>query len=382
MKPANKGGQPPAELVERRAGAEGNVNQRDTHRAQNRESVTQALDRVRNAARQRKKERFTALLHHVNVDTLRMAFHALKRDAAPGVDGVTWTDYEADLEPRLAELHGRVHRGGYRPQPSRRAYIPKADGRQRPLAIAALEDKIVQGATAMVLNAIYEEDFLGFSYGFRPGRGQHDALDALAVGITSTKVNWILDADISGFFDTVSQEWLIRFVEHRVGDRRIIRLIQKWLRAGVLEDEAVTISDRGTGQGSVISPLLANIYLHYAFDLWANRWRQKEATGDMIIVRYADDIVAGFEHEADAHRFLDMMRTRLEEFALTLHPEKTRLIEFGRHAAARREQRGLGKPETPAFAGAGSSTSWASRTSVARTAGVASNLSGRPGATA
>ena len=232
MKPANKGGQPPAELVERRAGAEGNVNQRDTHRAQNRESVTQALDRVRHAARQRKKERFTALLHHVNVDTLRMAFHALKRDAAPGVDGVTWTDYEADLEPRLAELHGRVHRGGYRPQPSRRAYIPKADGRQRPLAIAALEDKIVQGATAMVLNAIYEEDFLGFSYGFRPGRGQHDALDALAVGITSTKVNWILDADISGFFDTVSQEWLIRFVEHRVGDRRIIRLIQKWLRAG------------------------------------------------------------------------------------------------------------------------------------------------------
>ena len=351
MKPANKGGQPPAELVERRAGAEGNVNQRDTHRAQNRESVTQALDRVRHAARQRKKERFTALLHHVNVDTLRMAFHALKRDAAPGVDGVTWTDYEADLEPRLAELHGRVHRGGYRPQPSRRAYIPKADGRQRPLAIAALEDKIVQGATAMVLNAIYEEDFLGFSYGFRPGRGQHDALDALAVGITSTKVNWILDADISGFFDTVSQEWLIRFVEHRVGDRRIIRLIQKWLRAGVLEDEAVTISDRGTGQGSVISPLLANIYLHYAFDLWANRWRQKEATGDMIIVRYADDIVAGFEHEADAHRFLDMMRTRLEEFALTLHPEKTRLIEFGRHAAARREQRGLGKPETFNFLG-------------------------------
>ena len=351
MKPANKGGQPPAELVERRAGAEGNVNQRDTHRAQNRESVTQALDRVRHAARQRKKERFTALLHHVNVDTLRMAFHALKRDAAPGVDGVTWTDYEADLEPRLAELHGRVHRGGYRPQPSRRAYIPKADGRQRPLAIAALEDKIVQGATAMVLNAIYEEDFLGFSYGFRPGRGQHDALDALAVGVTSTKVNWILDADISGFFDTVSQEWLIRFVEHRVGDRRIIRLIQKWLRAGVLEDEAVTISDRGTGQGSVISPLLANIYLHYAFDLWANRWRQKEATGDMIIVRYADDIVAGFEHEADAHRFLDMMRTRLEEFALTLHPEKTRLIEFGRHAAARREQRGLGKPETFNFLG-------------------------------
>src|SRR3984957_6910580 len=351
MKPANKDGQPSAELVERRAGAEGNVEQRDTHRAQNRERVTQALDRVRYAARQRKKERFTALLHHVNVDTLRMAFHALKRDAAPGVDGVTWADYEADLEPRLADLHGRVHRGAYRPQPSRRTYIPKADGRQRPLAIAALEDKIIQGATAIVLNAIYEEDFLGLSYGFRPGRGQHDALDALAVGITSTKVNWILDADIQSFFDTVNQEWLIRFVEHRIGDRRIIRLIQKWLRAGVHEDKAVTISDKGTGQGSVISPLLANIYLHYAFDLWANRWRQKEATGNMIIVRYADVIVAGFEHEADAHRILDMMRTRLEEFALTLHPEKTRLIAFGRHAAARREQRGLGKPETFNFLG-------------------------------
>ena len=350
-KPANKDGQPPAELVERRAGTKGNADQRNTHRAQNRERVTQALDRVRNAARQRKKERFTALLHHVNVDTLREAFYALKRDAAPGVDGLTWMDYEADLEPRLEDLHGRVHRGAYRPQPSRRTYIPKADGRQRPLAIAAVEDKIVQGATAMVLNAIYEEDFLGFSYGFRPGRGQHDALDALSVGIDRTKVNWILDADIQSFFDTVSQDWLIRFVEHRIGDRRIIRLLQKWLRAGMLEDGAVTVSERGTGQGSVISPLLANIYLHYAFDLWANRWRQREATGDMIIVRYADDIVAGFEHEADARRFLDMMRARLEEFALSLHPEKTRLIEFGRHAAARREQRGLGKPETFNFLG-------------------------------
>src|SRR5271168_4832616 len=263
MNPANKPGEPGAERVERRAGAEGNANQRSTHRAQNRERVTQALERVRQAARQRKKERFTALLHHVNVDTLRTAFYALKRNAAPGVDGLTWTDYEAGLEPRLADLHGRVHRGAYRPQPSRRTYIPKADGRQRPLAIAALEDKIVQGAVAMVLNAIYEEDFLGVSYGFRPGRGQHDALDALVVGITSTKVNWIVDADIQSFFDMVSQEWLISFLEHRIGDPRIIRLIQKWLRAGVLEDGAVTVSERGTGQGSVISPLLANIYLHY-----------------------------------------------------------------------------------------------------------------------
>jgi RNA-directed DNA polymerase len=351
LKPANKAGEPAAERVERRAGAEGNADQHSTLRAQNRERVTQALDRVRNAARQRKKERFTALLHHVNQDTLRVAFHALKRNAAPGVDGLTWTDYEADLEPRLADLHGRVHRGAYRPQPSRRTYIPKADGRQRPLAIAALEDKIVQGAVAMVLNAIYEEDFLGVSYGFRPGRGQHDALDALVVGITSTKVNWIMDADIQSFFDMVSQAWLISFLEHRIGDPRITRLIQKWLRAGVLEDGAVTVSERGTGQGSVISPLLANIYLHYVIDLWANQWRRREATGDMIIVRYADDIVVGFEHEADAHRFLDAMRTRLEEFALTLHPEKTRLIEFGRHATAGREKRGLGKPETFNFLG-------------------------------
>src|SRR5208337_4629781 len=351
MNPANKPGEPGAERVERRAGAEGNANQRSTHRAQNRERVTQALERVRQAARQRKKERFTALLHHVNVDTLRTAFYALKRNAAPGVDGLTWTDYEAGLEPRLTDLHSRVHRGAYRPQPSRRTYIPKADGRQRPLAIAALEDKIVQGAVAMVLNAIYEEDFLGFSYGFRPGRGQHDALDALVVGITSTKVNWILDADIRSFFDTVSQKCLIAFLEHRIGDPRITRVIQKWLRAGVLEDGAVTVSEMGTGQGSVISPLLANIYLHYVIDLWANRWRRREATGDMIIVRYADDIVVGFEHEADAHRFLDAMRMRLEEFALSLQPEKTRLIEFGRHAADRRAQRGLGKPETFNFLG-------------------------------
>src|ERR1700722_18158515 len=351
MKPANKDGRPSAERVERRAGTEGNAEQRNTHRAQNRERVTQALDRVRHAARQRKKERFTALLHHVNVDTLRMAFQALKRDAAPGVDGVTWTDYEADLEPRLVYLHGRVHRGAYRPQPPRRTYIPKADGRQRPLAIAALEDKVVQGATAIVLNAIYEADFLGFSYGFRSGRGQHDALDALSVGITSTKVNWILDADISNFFDMVSQEWLIKFVEHRVRDRRIIRLIQKWLKAGVLEDGIVTVSDKGTGQGSVISPLLANLYLHYVLDLWAERWRRREATGDMIIVRYADDFIAGFEHETDARRFWNEMRERLQEFALSLHSEKTRLIEFGRFAAAKRKRRGLEKPETFTFLG-------------------------------
>ncbi|HEY8671762.1 MAG TPA: reverse transcriptase domain-containing protein, partial [Terriglobales bacterium] len=271
-RPTNKAGRPVAELAEPRLGTKGNAGQQSTHRSQSRARVTQALDRVRQAAKQRKKEQFTALLHHVNVDTLRTAFYALQRKAAAGVDGVTWQDYEADLELRLEDLHGRVHRGAYRPQPSRRTYIPKADGKQRPLAIAALEDKIVQGATVLVLNAIYEGDFCGFSYGFRPGRGPHDALDALSVAIDRRKVNWILDADIQNFFGAVSQEWLARFLEHRVGDKRIIRLVRKWLKAGILEDGVVTVDDRGTGQGSVISPLLANIYLHYCLDLWADRW--------------------------------------------------------------------------------------------------------------
>jgi group II intron reverse transcriptase/maturase len=250
--------------------------------------VTQALARVRKAAQQRRKEKFTALFHHLSVDLLREAFLVLKRDAAPGMDGLTWQAYAADLEQNLTDLHARVHRGAYRATPSRRTYIPKADGRQRPLAVAALEDKIVQRATVAVLNCIYEEDFLGFSYGFRPKRGQHDALDALAVGITDKKVNFILDADVRSFFDEVSQRWLIRFVEHRIGDPRIIRLIQKWLKAGVLEDGVVTVSEKGTGQGSVISPLLANVYLHYVFDLWAERWRRHEATGGMMITSGED----------------------------------------------------------------------------------------------
>jgi group II intron reverse transcriptase/maturase len=313
--------------------------------------MSQSLDRVRKAARLRKKDRFTALFHHITVDTLRAAFYALRRKAAPGVDGMTWQDYEAELELRLIDLHTRVQRGAYRPQPSRRTYIPKADGSQRPLAIAALDDKIVQGATVMVLNAIYEGDFCGFSYGFRPGRGPHDALDALCVAIDHRKVNWIIDADIQNFFGAVSQEWLVRFMEHRIGDKRIIRLIRKWLKAGILEDGVVTVEDTGTGQGSVISPLLGNIYLHYVLDLWAKRWRQREATGDMIIVRYADDLVVGFEHEDDARRFLDAMRARLEEFELSLHRDKTRVIEFGRRAAVNRKKSGLGKPETFMFLG-------------------------------
>ena len=351
VKPTNNAVPTAAEPVEPRAGAKGSARQQSTHRTQGRERVAQALERVRQAARQRKKERFTALLHHISIDCLRTAFFALKRDAASGVDGLTWPTYEADLDRNLTDLHERVHRGAYRALPSRRTYIPKADGKQRPLAVAALEDKIVQRATAAVLNAIYEEDFLGFSYGFRPKRGQHNALDALVVGITSRRVNFIFDADVASFFDSVSKDWLVRFVEHRIGDMRIIRLIQKWLKAGVLEHGVVTVSEKGTGQGSVISPLLANVYLHYVFDLWAERWRRHEATGDMILVRYADDIVVGFEHEADARRFWDDMRKRFEEFSLSLNPDKTRLIEFGRFAAERRAHRGLGKPETFNFLG-------------------------------
>jgi group II intron reverse transcriptase/maturase len=285
------------------------------------------------------------------MDLLEEAFFELKENAAPGVDHMTWKDYEADLECNLEDLHGRVQRGAYRALPSRRVYIPKPDGRQRPLAVAALEDKIVQRAVVALLNAIYEEDFLGVSYGFRPGRGTHNALDALCVGIDSRKVSYILDADIRSFFDEINREWLIRFLEHRIGDRRIIRLIQKWLKAGVMEDGVVTVSDRGTGQGSVISPLLANIYLHYTLDLWAMRWRRREATGDMIFARYADDFIVGLQYESDAQRFLNEMRERLGKYALSLHPEKTRLIEFGRFAAERRKRRGLGKPETFNFLG-------------------------------
>jgi RNA-directed DNA polymerase len=306
--------------VEPRAEVEGNAVQQSTRRAQHRESVAQALARVRQAARSRKKEKFTSLLHHIDPAMLRTAFHALERAAAPGVDGMTWEIYEKELDCRIDDLHSRIQKGAYRAQPSRRTYIPKEDGSRRPLAVTALEDKIVQKATTAVLNAIYEEEFLGFSYGFRPNRNQHDALDALIVGITSKNVNFILDADIRSFFQEVSQEWAVRFLEHRIGDKRMIRLIQKWFRAGVLEDGIVTIEERGTGQGSVISPLIANIYLHYVFDLWANRWRQREATGDTIIVRFADDLIVGFEHENDARRFLEAMRERVAEVLAVAPP--------------------------------------------------------------
>jgi RNA-directed DNA polymerase len=349
-KPANGVDGPTLERMERRDRAKGNTDKIRTRRTLSRASVFPGLERVRERARQRKKERFTALLHHVDVDLLRAAFSWLKRDAAAGVDGLTWREYEQNLEVRLAHLHERVHRGTYRALPSRRKFIPKGNG-QRPLGVAALEDKIVQRAVVELLNAIYEPDFLGFSYGFRPRRSQHDALDAVAFGITRMKVNYILDCDIRGFFDSLSHQWLVRFIEHRVGDLRIIRLIRKWLTAGVLVDGQWQATDLGSPQGSVISPALANIYLHYCFDQWAERWRHRNAHGQIVFVRYADDILAGFEHEGDAQRFLAEMRARLEEFALTLHPEKTRLIEFGRFAADNRVKRGMSKPETFNFLG-------------------------------
>ena len=295
--------------------------------------------------------KFTALLHHLTVTLLRESFYALKRKAAPGVDGITWEEYETGLEGRLADLYSRVHRGAYRAQPSRRVFIPKPDGRQRPLGVAALEDKVVQQAVVTILNEIYEEDFRGFSYGFRPKRSQHQALDALYVAITRKKVNWILDCDIRGFFDNLSHDWLLKFVQHRVADRRILRLIQKWLKAGVMEEGEWKNTEMGTPQGSVISPLLANIYLHYVFDLWVDVWRKKCARGDVVVVRYADDNVLGFQHLADADRFLTELRERLAKFGLELHPDKTRRIEFGRFAEQNRKQRGEGKPEAFDFLG-------------------------------
>jgi group II intron reverse transcriptase/maturase len=306
---------------------------------------------VREAARRDKKARFTALLHHVDVDRLRAAYRALNPAAAPGVDDVTWAAYGVELERNLQDLHTRLHRGSYRALPSRRAYIPKTDGRQRPLGIATLEDKLVQRAVVEVLNAIYETDFLGFSYGCRPGRSPHDALDALATGILKKKVNWVLDADLRDFFTSFDQGWLLQFLEHRIADKRVLRLIQKWLSAGVIEQGSWSESREGVPQGASVSPLLANVYLHYVFDQWVQQWRRRHAHGDMIAVRYLDDFVVGFEHQSDAEQFLVELRQRLARFALQLHPEKTRLIEFGRRAAMDRKARGLGKPETFDFLG-------------------------------
>jgi RNA-directed DNA polymerase len=340
-----------AEAGEGRAQTQENIVQSHMRPTQSGKRMSQGLRGVRQAARERKQERFTALLHHLSAGLLRDSFYALKRQASPGVDGVTWQEYEAGLEDRLIDLHSRVHRGAYQARPSRRVYIPKADGRQRPLGIAALEDKIVQQAVVTILNQIYEVDFKGFSYGFRPGRGPHQALDALTVGIQRKRVNWVLDADIRGFFDNMNHEWTMKFVEHRVADRRVLRLIQKWLKAGVSEDGQWSETKVGTPQGAVASPLLANVYLHYVFDLWVEVWRKKIAKGDVIVVRYADDLVVGFQYRTDAGRFLREFRERLAEFGLELHADKTRLIEFGRFAARDRKQRGEGKPETFTFLG-------------------------------
>ena len=348
----NKDGKPSAEAGEGRPEIKENIAQFNTQPTQSGAGVSQGLSGVRQRARERKEERFTALLHHLTVDLLRESYFALRRKAAPGVDGETWQQYGTGLEDRLADLHSRVHRGAYRAKPSRRVYIPKADGRQRPLGIAALEDKVVQQAVVTILNQIYEEDFKGFSYGFRPGRSPHQALDALYVGLVRSKVNWVLDADIRSFFDRISHEWTMRFVQHRVADNRILRLIQKWLKAGVLEEEGEwKETEAGTPQGAVISPLLANVYLHYVFDLWLEAWRKKVARGQVIVVRYADDLVVGFQTKADAERFLKEFEERLAKFGLEMHPEKTRLLEFGRFAAVDRRRRGEKKPETFTFLG-------------------------------
>ena len=350
-KPPNKPVEAGAEAVEERGLPKGNAASEPRPGRSAGMGVSSDLDRVRQVARKDKEVRFTALLHHVSVERLEAAYRAISPGAAPGVDGVRWEDYGLDLEANLRDLHDRVHRGAYRARPTRRVFIPKPDGRQRPLGVASLEDKILQRALVEVLNAIYEEDFVGFSYGFRPGRSPHDALDALTVGITRKKVNYVLDADIRDFFTRLDQGWLERFLEHRIADKRVLRLIGKWLRAGVIVDGEWSETPEGTAQGASASPLLANVYLHYVFDLWADQWRRRHAHGDVVIVRFADDYVAGFEHRDDAERFLADLRERLAEFALELAEEKTRLIEFGRYAAERRASRGQPKPETFEFLG-------------------------------
>lgn len=336
------------EKMEKRELAKGNSDQGSRFRAQIREYLSQDLYRVREAAQREKRMKFTTLWHHVyNINRLREAYFRLKKNSAAGVDGETWISYGEDLETNLDDLSARLKRGGYRAPAVKRVYIPKADGRQRPIGIPTLEDKIVQSVTSEVLQCVYEVDFKDFSYGFRPGRSQHDALDALFLGLKGS-VNWVLDADISGFFDAIDHEWLMKFVEHRIGDTRVLRHIRKWLKAGVLEDGILRQTEMGTPQGGSISPLLANIYLHYAFDNWAQRW---DATGVMHITRYADDFIVGFENRADAQKFLTELHVRLGRFNLKLHPVKTRLIEFGRCAASTRRVRGEGKPETFDFLG-------------------------------
>jgi RNA-directed DNA polymerase len=353
LNPANNGGtEPPAESAEGRRSARRNI--KESHLVRTSKPAhrrSRGLIGVRETAKRRRDLRFTNLLHHINVALLTSSFYRLKKSAACGVDGLSWREYEQGLEARIADLHGRIHRGAFRAKPSKRVYIEKSDGRKRPLGIPSLEDKIVQHAVRTILECIYEEEFVGFSYGFRPRRSQHQALDALAVGIDEKRVNWILDADLEGFFDNIDRDWLVQFIEHRIGDKRIVRLILKWLNAGIIEGTEWKDNGKGTPQGAVLSPLLANVFLHYVFDLWIIHWRKHQAQGDVIVVRYADDFVIGFEHEADARACLEALQHRFGKFGLTLHPEKTRLIEFGRGSAARREREGLGKCETFDFLG-------------------------------
>jgi RNA-directed DNA polymerase len=353
LNPANNdAAEASAESAEERGPARRNTEQSNLDRTQSRKSRrSSGLHGVREMACKSHDLKFTALLHHINVELLTSSFYQLKKKAAVGIDGVTWHEYEQDLEDRIVDLHGRIHRGAFRAKPSKRGYIEKSDGRKRPLGIPSVEDKIVQHAVRTVLQCIYEEDFLGFSYGFRPARSPHQALDALYVAITEKRVNWILDADIEGFFDNIDRDWLVKFIEHRVGDKRIVRLIQKWLGAGIIEGTDWSDNGKGTPQGAVLSPLLANVFLHYVFDLWINQWRKHHAKGDCVVVRYADDFVIGFEHEADARACLAALGERLGKFGLKLHPEKTRLIDFGRGSAARREREGRGKCATFDFLG-------------------------------
>ena len=358
-KSANKSDVPSlAESMEERGLTKENTGQLLLDRTQRRNSDgspfvprSRGLLGIRQAAQKDKKLKFTSLLHHITPELLRASFFDLKKRAAPGIDGETWSDYAKDFESRVEDLHGQIHRGAYRAKPSKRTYIPKPDGKMRPLGIAALEDKIVQQATRTILECIYEEDFLGFSYGFRPRRSPHQALDALFVGITKRKVNWIIDADIRGFFDNISHDWLLKFLEHRIADPRMLRLLKKWLRAGVSEDGEWSPTTVGTPQGAVISPLYANVFLHYVFDLWINEWRKREAQGEVTVIRYADDFVIGFREESDARRCLAALKERFTKFGLELHPDKTRLIEFGRYAEERRAKRGKSPPETFDFLG-------------------------------
>src|SRR6266446_6158833 len=358
-KPANKAGElatvanePVAEQVERRGLAKGKPPRQNANRALDRSVVQSALGRIRQAAVKDKKGKFTSLMHHIyDLGTLREAYYGLKRDAAPGVDGETWREYGEELESNLADLSLRLRRGAYRAKAVLRRFITKDDGRQRPLGVTALEDKIAQRATVTVMNGIYETDFLGFSYGYRPGKSPHYALDALYTALLTRKVEWVLDGDISSFFDGLDHDWLMKFIEHRVADQRVVRLIRKWLNAGVLEEGQWSCSEEGTPQGGSASPLLANIYLHYVFDLWVQHWRKTKANGDVIVVRWADDFVVGFQHQADAERFHKELAERIAKFKLKLHPEKTRVIEFGFHAANNRKRRGQGKPETFNFLG-------------------------------